>query len=441
VKRAMVRFRVGTFALLLTLSARPSRAQSTDDALPAQLSLDEAVRLLQTRGLDLLIADASIDAAAADVKTAGAITNPEVSFGVGRSFTYDPTRCAGCSEIGWSAGLSDQGGIADSVFGRRRLRIELANATLAAAHHGRADVLRLGEFAVRQQYVAVARAEAELDLAREEKTVWEGLLELTRVRYRAGAISEGDVAKAETAALTAAQDVSSAGQALTTAKATLAYLLGVRGGVTEFDVDKTVLARAPSRVLATMSTTRLLELARQSRPDLKAATAQVSAAEGALAVARRQRAPGVALSLQAAGQGTGQNALLPPTLTFGVAVTPPLLYQYQGEIGRAEAVLHEQQLGLSKVESQVASEIDIARASYAATSERVVRARGPLLSSALRARDIVRVQYQKGAASFLELLDAQRTLLDVQRDSVAQAADHAVAFFQVQQAVGKEPPL
>src|SRR5207302_1729441 len=55
----------------------------------------------------------------------------------------------------------------------------------------------------------------------------------------------------------------------------------------------------------------------ESRPDLLAASAQAARAEAALALARRQRVPDVALSAQYAQEGSGQNALQPPTLVFG----------------------------------------------------------------------------------------------------------------------------
>jgi cobalt-zinc-cadmium efflux system outer membrane protein len=268
--------------------------------------------------------------------------------------------------------------------------------------------------------------------------VWDELLELTRVRLHAGAISEADVVKAETAALVAAQDASAAAEDATTARADLAYLLGVRGVAPLFTVDAGVLALAPRPALVRAQPARLLARAREVRPDLKAAAAQVAAAESGLTLAHRQRFPAATLSVQGAGQGQGQDAIAPPTLTVGLALVPPLLYQYQGEIGRARAERSARRLELAKVEAQVATEVESARAAYAATSERVVRARDALVPSARRARDIVRIQYEKGAASFLELLDAQRTFIEVQRDALLQAADHAVALFQVERAVGRE---
>jgi cobalt-zinc-cadmium efflux system outer membrane protein len=423
---------------LLSLAAATASATEPVEALPAQLDLTAVLRLVRTRGLDLLIAESTVEASSGDVTAAGALANPELSFGVGRSFTYDPSRCAGCSDVAWSAGLSDQGAAADALFGRRRLRIAFAQALLAAAKQSRADVQRLGDFAAKQQYVAVAKAQQSLTVALEERRIWAELLELTRLRLLAGAISEADVVKAETAALSASQGVSTAGEELAIARANLAYLLGVRGRVSVFEVDGRVLAWPPSSALIATPASALFALAREARPDLRAALAQVAAAEVAVAAARRQRVPGLALSVQAAGQGRGQNAIAPPTLTVGVALTPPLLYQFQGEIRRAEASLRSQTLALTKAEAQVTSDIVAARAAYAATSERAVRARESLLPSATRARDIVRVQYEKGAASFLDLLDAQRTLLEVRRDAVAQAADNALAFFQLELAVGRE---
>ena len=61
-----------------------------------------------------------------------------------------------------------------------------------------------------------------------------------------------------------------------------------------------------------------------------------------------------------------------------------------------------------------------------------------LLARAGRARDLVRLQYEKGAASLFEFLDAQRTYLGVQAESLQTLNDYWTAVFQMEQAAGVE---
>jgi cobalt-zinc-cadmium efflux system outer membrane protein len=64
---------------------------------------------------------------------------------------------------------------------------------------------------------------------------------------------------------------------------------------------------------------------------------------------------------------------------------------------------------------------------------------GRLLERARRARDLVRVQYEKGAASLLELLDAQRTFAQTHAEYLQDLHDLWLAHFKLLAAVGREP--
>ena len=63
---------------------------------------------------------------------------------------------------------------------------------------------------------------------------------------------------------------------------------------------------------------------------------------------------------------------------------------------------------------------------------------GRLLDRARRARDLVEFQYKKGAASLLELLDAQRTFIATNVEYRQNLADYWTAVYQVEQATGTE---
>ena len=127
-------------------------------ALPAHLTLDEAVRIFRARGFDLLLADAATAQARGDLTAARAFPNPLISAGGGHSFTYDPSRCAGCSASLVTAGVSDQGLLADLFVGKRRLRIDVAREALDAAERSRSDAERTLLALLKQQYTATVLA-------------------------------------------------------------------------------------------------------------------------------------------------------------------------------------------------------------------------------------------------------------------------------------------
>ena len=91
--------------------------------MPKVLTLDHALELFRTRGLDLLIADAAVLSAQGDELTAAAIPNPALNTNFGRLFNYSSAPpCAGCSIYSFGTGLSDQTAVEDTLSGKRALR-------------------------------------------------------------------------------------------------------------------------------------------------------------------------------------------------------------------------------------------------------------------------------------------------------------------------------
>jgi outer membrane protein TolC len=63
---------------------------------------------------------------------------------------------------------------------------------------------------------------------------------------------------------------------------------------------------------------------------------------------------------------------------------------------------------------------------------------GSLLERAKRSRDLTALQYDRGAASLLELLDSQRTFLAVNGSYLQSTSDYWNAVFAVEQASGRK---
>src|SRR5438477_9703001 len=398
--------------------------------------MDDAVRIFRERGFDLLIAEAQIAAAEGDATAAGALANPQLSASAGRSFDYDPRACPGCSATAWSIGLTDPSALSDLISGKRGLRVEVARAALAAAKRSRDDALRTLLLTVRQAVLDGALQQSQLALARELAESTERTRALDEKRLRSGAVSEAELARAEVAALQAQQGVDLAEQASSAARLQIAFLLGVRDPAPEeFIIDLALFDRALPE--AGPSIDVLGREALENRPDLLADSAQEARAEAALALARRQRIPDVALSAQYAQEGSGQNALQPPTLTFGVQLPLPIFYRQRGEIARAEADLRAQRVAREKLRAQVLSDVRQATAAVDANRRLVQRLRTRMLGRARRVRDLVQVQYEKGAASLLELLDAQRTWALTYAEYLKDVHDFWLSLFRLDAVVGR----
>jgi cobalt-zinc-cadmium efflux system outer membrane protein len=424
--------------LVLALAGIPASAQEGSAPITLPITLEKALRIFRARGFDLLIANATITAASSDLTTAGAVANPSLSLSRGSSSTYDPSLCHGCSNISIAAGVTDQAALSDGLSGKRRLRVAMAHAALDAARLGRADAERVLGFTVKQQLLQAELGREALGYANEAQRLASNTLDLVTKRYTAGAVSEADLARAEVQKLEADQAADIAEQSFAQAKAALAYLLGYDETPAGFDVADDLVRSAVSPRLPGASREQILKDARLHRPDLAAVGVQIERARAAVDLSRRLTIPDFFPSLQYSQEGRGQNAIQPPTVTLGISATLPLFNRYRGEVARAEADLQTQEISLKKVEAQIGSDVSSAFSALSSASSRAARMQGHLLERAARARDLVRLQYEKGAASLFELLDAQRTFLGTQNEYLQTLNDYWIAVFQLEQATGLE---
>jgi outer membrane protein, heavy metal efflux system len=447
----------GVFVLSLSMAflgpslASEARADGPVPAatdLPQVLSMDEALQIFRAHGLDLLIAEAQVKSAEGDEGVAGAVPNPVVNGGYGRVFNYDPGPCEGCSANYWAVGLSDSAAIEDSLSGKRGLRLKVARNALAAARLSRVDAQRTLEFEVKSAYLQVAQAVLAYRFAKEVAETDAKTLEIFQVRLRSGAINEGDVARIETQKLESDQAVDTAVQSLRQARVALAFLVGVRGLVPDFEVDTKVLTFSAPSALASTTEEGLMRQAFDRRPDLIAAGYQKASAQAGIDLARRQRVPDIALSVNYSQVGTGVSpnaavqgpgALSPPMLVVGISAPLPIFYQMQGEVRKAEANYDANALSQARATAQVVNDVSSGWAAYVAARQLVQRMEnGGLLKSAKTARDITRLQFEKGAAGLTDFLDAQRTYIATNVEYIQDVTNYWTAVFELEQAVGME---
>jgi cobalt-zinc-cadmium efflux system outer membrane protein len=98
----------------------------------------------------------------------------------------------------------------------------------------------------------------------------------------------------------------------------------------------------------------------------------------------------------------------------------------------------------AKTTAQVASDVATAYAAYGASKHLVERMEGGrrpeggLLQSAKGAFEITAVQYDKGAASLTEYLDALRTYIATRNEYFGDLAAYWTSVFQLEAAVGRD---
>jgi cobalt-zinc-cadmium efflux system outer membrane protein len=438
-------------------SAARAEVVPTAPELPQRLGLDEALRMFQTRGLDLLIADASVRSAEGGVAIAGAVPNPVVSANFGYAFTYATNRAslencrqngAICSPWSNSLGIADSAAIGDSLSGKRKLRLEVSRYALAVAKMSRRDAERMGAFNVKSAYAQVAQAALTLKFTRDVAESQKETLRKFRDRYRLGQINEADLQRIEVQKLEADQALDGAQRALRQARVALAFLLGVRGGVPDFEVNTRVLDYSVPVALRAAMEVDLLRKAFENRPDLLGAGYSMQQAEAQIRLTKRQRWPDITLNMNYGYGGFGgfstNGPVGPQILTFGLSLPVPFFYALEGEIRQAEAQYETNRLQWAKTTAQVTNDVATAFAAYAIAKRLVERMEGPrregggILQSARGAFELVALQYDKGAANLTDYLDALRTFISTKIEYYGNLASYWTGIYQLEAAVAKD---
>jgi outer membrane protein, heavy metal efflux system len=411
--------------------------------LPQMLRLEDALRVFRARGFGILLAEASVVSAEGVERAASYVPNPQLNAGYGRVLNYPssggcPGGGTGCSPNQYTVGLSDNAAIEDSLSGKRNLRVKVARSALAAAKMSRVDAERTLTLQVKSAYFQVVQARAAFEFSKDVQQASQHELDLNQDRLNGGKINEGDFERIRQSTLEAMQAVDTASQNLRQAKVALSFLLGVRGRVPDYDVDKEALKFMVPQPIASNTPDGLLKVAFDKRPDLRGLGFQEERAKASIALAKRQVFPDISIGVQYTQTGSGESAIQPPTLGVNLTGNLPIFYQQQGEIRQAQADLATQSLTRGQTTAQVVSDVENAYAAYVGARTLVERMESALLASAKKALDITKLQWLAGKANLTDYLDARQAFIATNVEYIGDLTNYWTAVAQLEAAVGTE---
>ncbi|HUR41271.1 MAG TPA: efflux transporter outer membrane subunit [Verrucomicrobiae bacterium] len=377
--------------------------------------LDELVRRALDANRDLRVAVARVQEARALAGAAQTEHWPVATAVAGWSRGEGLPPADGAS---WTLGAEARWEL--DLFGRVRRGVEAARAQAGAAEADlrAAQVSIVAEVA--RNYFELRGAERRLEVARLNRDKQRETLRLTEARREAGASSELEAASARARVADVEARVPLFEAAAQRLQHRLAVLLGERPGALG-----ATLAAAPriylARELPLGDTRQWL----RRRPDVQAAERRLAAATARQGVAIADLYPRLSLAGFVGFFTAGHAGLLVDSAAQAWRATPSLSWpgaDWRGaraRIGAAEAQVdaalaaHEQSVLLA------IEEAENALVNYGRGRERLARLAEQAAASA-RAAELARVRYREGAADFLVLLDAERTLLQAE-DGVAEA--------------------
>jgi outer membrane protein, heavy metal efflux system len=390
----------------------------------ARITIDEALRLAIQHNHALLAARSTILQNQALETTANLRPNPVLSWDAQFLPIFEPSK--------FSADYIDSQAQFDLGFaytfeigGKRQHRLRAARDVTEATRSTVADNERALSFNVGQQFVAAILAQSTIDFTQQDLDSFQKTVEISETRYKAGAISEGDLLKIKLQMLQFQNDVFTAKLAKIQALSALRQLLGFESVPDDYDVVGTL-----EYVTVKAGLEDLKALGLRSRPDLRAAQQNLTAARSSELLAETNRKRDLTTTFNyshVASTNTG---------AFFFNLQLPFFDRNQGEIARTRNVITQNQELANETSQQVLTDVVNAYQNLR-TSEQIVQLyQGGYVDQATKSRDISEYAYKRGAASLLDYLDAERTYRSNQLAYRQALATYMTALEQMRQAAG-----
>lgn len=288
---------------------------------------------------------------------------------------------------------------------------------------------------IARAYVGLSQAWQSRDVARDEQARSRHLLDLGRLRVRAGLDNQLQIRQSEGLVATATQQSQAAQQQIDTARNAIAALLG-KGPDRGLAITRPKLASLPPPTVPSVIPSELLG----RRPDVVAARWRVEAARQGIKVSKAAFYPTVNLSALAGLASGGLSDLVSTraiVVQGGPALTLPIFDggRLRNTLAKSDA---DYDLAVAAYNGSLIGglrEVADALASINALDAQLASAQGAR-SAARAALSLATSRYKAGLSTQLDVLAAQRPLLQLDQLAAALRAQRLLATIDLDQALG-----
>ncbi|MDG0817815.1 efflux transporter outer membrane subunit [Bdellovibrio svalbardensis] len=405
--------------------------------------LDEMVKQAFAHNLDLELALARVDEARASLGIAKADFFPSLDLG-GRGGKFKISENAGFATPTGSKTFTDYTlGLNLSyeldLWGKIRRSNEAARAQLFQADFNRANVQLTVVSQVVTTYFLLRSLDLQLTIAQETLASRKGSYELEAKRFKGGMTSELTAKQSEAEMHSAAATVAQLENSVSRAESALSILLGRDGrGIFESPVLRGKSMRdfiVPPK-LPMVLPSQLLE----RRPDIASAEQQLIAANARIGLAKSFYFPSFSLVGGIGGESTEFNNLFKgpsQTWSYGLNLAMPIFNA--GKTGfLVDAATARQKEALVQYQKaiQVAfTEVRDALKSYD-SGRAVFEAQKAQVNAVERNLYLANLRYKNGQSPYLDVLDAERQLFQVQLGLVQSQQARLVSVVDLYKALG-----
>ncbi len=323
------------------------------------------------------------------------------------------------------------------LFGRVANTVDAATADAQQSEALYRSVLLALQADVASTYFLVRERDAESQLYRQTVALREETLQLIQRRFDAGDISELDLARAKSELAQARSEALGVDRQRATAEHALAVLLGKTPA--EFTMPPQPLAPVAIAVPAGLPSALL-----ERRPDIAAAERAMAAANARVGVAKAAFFPRLDITgalgyesseLSNLFHWSSRTFLLGPLV--GAALSLPIFDggRRQAGVDRARAVYEEDVAQYRQTVLTAFREVEDNLANLRILGDQT-RAQGEAVDASARAARISHAQYREGSISYLDVIEADRTVLAQRRISVQLTGEQARSTVELIRALG-----
>ncbi|HEX4647034.1 MAG TPA: TolC family protein [Verrucomicrobiae bacterium] len=389
---------------------------------PKKLTLAEVKQNAFERNWDLLAARSGVDLATAQQIVAREFPNPTLSLTAAKIGTHDNATALGNGV--WNRSYDSIAAVNQliEIAGKRSSRQASARAGVQGARARFYDAKRTLDQGVTKAYAATLLAEDNVRILRASAQSLRKEAEIAGVRFKAGDISASDEKQIENNADVFELQANSAEAAAVQARIAVELLMGVdqpKGNWAPADSLEKLMIAPPEENASKPEA---------ARSDVLAAEADLRKSKADLRLQKAIRIPDPTLLVE---YEHNVNQPSPPpapdTLGLGVSFPLPLWNRNGGAIKAAQAARDQAAIQLEKVKAQVISDIAVAESAYREALERLQRYQKQIQPKSAQVREAIAFSYQKGGASLVDLLTAERDDNNVRLAAVQAMSDTASA--------------
>jgi cobalt-zinc-cadmium efflux system outer membrane protein len=396
------------------------RAQQGDNLSPVlRVTREQAIREALARNPTLQVSRSQVAQARARVTQARALPEPSIGASiVGQPGAFRPG----------SGNESDLSvGITIPYPGKILLRGQSARAELGSIDESYTLQRQLVVFQTNQAYDSLLVSLRHRQDLEEARKLTQDFLDKTQARFNAGTVAKLDVIKAQVGIAQAENDLIANERGVANARAALNRLLGRVLGASIEAADSLTIPTVPPNF------EQLEAIAMARRPELRGLASEQLGARADQKLAQQYLIPDLDFSITRS-RPYGST----PEYETGIGIGLPIFFwQHQrGEVAEAKQRTSELAAQYRDVAAQVGEDLRNAYATASTSYRQAVYLRDQLLPSAREAHRIASASYSLGGSSALEVIDAQRTLLDAQTQYAAALAAVNDAIADLERATG-----